>query len=168
MRRLTFFLLSVALLAGGCAHYQLGTGAKPSFHLLYLAPVKNNSNLPQATAAISAQVREAFLRDGRVTLVNSPAEAEATLTIVLASYGRNVLTVQSGDTGLARKFGLVLDATATLQDHDTGRVLFDRRPLHAEQQIFTDSGQLQAEYDAVPLLAATLADRAVHATLDTW
>ena len=72
------------------------------------------------------------------------------------------------DTGRARKLNLALEATATLTDRRTGRVLFEHRPLHADRQIFTDSGQLQAEYDAVPLLAEQLAQAASRATLDTW
>ena len=166
------FLLGTAwaasLLAGGCAHYQLGTGAAPGFHTLYVAPVRNDSNLPQAAATVSAQLRAAFLRDGRLTLVSSPAAADATLTVVLTSYGRNVLTTQPGDSGLARKFGLTLDATATLQDNTAGQKLFAQRPLHAEREIFTDSGQLQAESQAVPLLADDLAQAAAHAVLDRW
>ncbi len=160
--------LAAGLLAGGCAHYRLGTGAAPDFHTLYISPVRNDSNLPQAAATVSAQLRDEFLRDGRVTLVSSPAEADATLTVVLTAYGRSVLTTQPGDSGLARKFGLALDATATLQDNTAGRKLFEQRPLHAERESFTDSGQLQSEYQAVPLLAGDLAKAAAHAVLDRW
>ncbi len=167
------FSLLFAGLAGlialdGCAHYQLGSGTKPGFATLYIAPVQNRSDLPQAAAIVSAQLREAFLRDGRVGLVGSPAEADATLAVTLVSYSRETLTTQPGDAGLARKFGLTLNATATLHSQRSGQTLFAARPLQAERQIFTDSGQLLAETNAVPLLAETLATAALHATLDTW
>ncbi len=162
--------LALVVLASlpGCAHYHLGTGASPAFASLYLAPVQNPAGVPQAAATVSIQLREAFLRDGRVALATSPAEADAVLTVTLSKYGRETLTALPTDAGLARKLGLTLDATATLTDRRTGRVLFENRPLHADRQAFTDSGQLLAEYDTVPLLAEQLAQAAAHAVLDTW
>jgi hypothetical protein len=160
-------LVGLATLAS-CAHYRLGTGGQPGFSSLYVTPVHDTAGVPQAAAAVTAQIREAFLRDGRVALAASPSEADAVLTIALAKYARETLTAQPRDTGLARKFGLTLDATATLTDRRTGRVLFENRPLRADRQIFTDSGQTLAEYDAFPLLAEQLAQAAAHAVLDTW
>src|SRR4051812_3565742 len=82
---LAFCLLSFACaFLGACAHYQLGTaGGKLSFTTLYIEPVANKSMLPQAQAILSTQLRETFERDGRVTLVNSPQGADATLKVVL-------------------------------------------------------------------------------------
>ncbi len=161
-------LCSLALAASGCAHYRLGTGTKIPFSSLYVAPVQNHAGLPQAAAIVSAQLRETFLRDGRLTLAASPEEADAVLTVTLASYGRETLTALARDTGLARKLGLTLEATATLTDQHTGHVLFERRPLHAVRQAFTDSGQLEAEADTVPLLAQQLAQAAARTVLDLW
>jgi hypothetical protein len=170
LRPFRFFLLAIAvLLAGaGCAHYRLGTEAKLPFASIYLAPVQNQAGLPQAVAIFSARLREAFLRDGRVALAASPAEADAVLTVILTEQTRTTLTTRPADTGLARKLGLTIDATATLSDRRTGRALFENRPLRVERQVFTDSGQLQAEYDAVPLLAEKLAEAAARAALDVW
>jgi outer membrane lipopolysaccharide assembly protein LptE/RlpB len=165
--RLPLLALALAGLAG-CASYHLGTGAAaPGFHSLFIAPVHDTANVPQATALVTAQLREAFLKDGRLSLANSRDEADAVLTVDLAKFSRDTLTEQSNDTGLARKMGLTLDATATLVDH-SGKVLFQDRKLTAERQIFTDSGQLLAEYDALPLLAEVLAQKAVGAALDVW
>jgi len=176
MRFLLLFssLLTVAL-TSGCAHYQLGTTGKLSFHTLYIAPVENKAALPQSVAIISAQLREAFLRDGRVTMVNSPEEADATLSVSLSRLGREVTSARTDDTGLARKFNLDLTALCTLRDNRNSTLIFEKRPVLAEQQIFTtattqqtDSQQLQAEYQALPQLAATLADKITHTTLDVW
>jgi hypothetical protein len=158
-----------------CAHYQLGTEGKLSFHTLYIAPVENKARLPQSVAIVSTQIREAFIHDGRVTVVDSPADADATLTVSLAHYGREATTSRPDDTGLARKFNLNLSAVCTLRDNRAGTTLFDKRVLNTEQQIFTtatpqqaDSDQLQAEYQALPLLASSLAQKVAHATLDVW
>ena len=161
-------LAVLACTLAGCSHYQLGTGATPSFASIYVAPVENDVALPQAAALVTTRVREAFLRDGRVTLAASPETADAILTLTLAEFTRDVATVRPDDTGLARKVDLDLDASATLRDRRSGKVLFEQRVLKARRQVFTDSGQLQAEYQTLPLLAERLASEAVRAVLDVW
>ena len=152
----------------GCANYRLGTGAKLSFHTLYVEPVANKTMLPQAREIVSTQLREAFARDGRVALVNSPESADATLRVTLTDYHRDVATPREGDTGLARKFNLNLGATCTLRDNRAAKNIFENRPLAVQRESFTDSGQLQSEYQTLPLLAAALAEKVTHAALDVW
>ncbi|MDB6095426.1 MAG: hypothetical protein JWM32_2988 [Verrucomicrobia bacterium] len=152
----------------GCASYRLGTDAKLAFTTLYVAPVANKTLLPQAQAIVSTQLRERLGRDGRVTLVNSPAEADATLTVVIRDYHRDVRAVREDDTGLARKFALILGTDCTLHDNRANRDLFTHRSVVATRDAYTDSGQLQSEYQTLPLLAESLADKVSHAVLDVW
>ena len=167
--------LPVALVAAtvgllpGCASYRLGTPAPATISSIYIAPARNDAGLTQATALVTAALREAFARDNRLTLASSAAGADATLTVTLRDYGRTATTVRPGDTGLARKFALTVRATATLEPSTSGDpALFTDRPLAVTRQIFTDDGQNPAEYQALPLLAEQLADRALHAVLDVW
>lgn len=162
------FFLSAVLGLAGCSHYQLGTGATLTFRTLYVAPVANKTLLPQAQAIVSTQLRETFARDGRVSLVSSPDAADATLTVVINDYHRDIAAVREGDTGLARKFNLVLGANCTLRDNRAAKDLFADRPVTATREAFTDSGQLQAEYQTLPLLAETLSAKIAHAALDVW
>jgi len=157
-------------LGSGCANYRLGTGAEGqlTFRTLYLEPVENKTLLPQARALVSTQLREAFARDARVALVNSPESADATLAVTITAYRRDVLTVREGDTGLARKFNLTLATTATLRDRRADKNLFENRPVEVTRESFTDSGQLQSEYQTLPLLAEALAAKVTHAALDVW
>lgn len=168
-------LLVVASLLAGCSHYVLGTGNATPFQKLYIEPVVNEAPLPQAVALISTEIREAFIRDGRLQVVNSPEDADVVLSTKLGSYGRDIATVVPNDTGLARKFVLNLSATITLAEPGAGKVYFQDRPLVAKRQVFTDNpqtgqfdNQLQAEYQAVPLLAQSLSAAAVSAVLDIW
>lgn len=161
-------LLVAAGLLGGCAHYQLGTGATPSFRTLYVEPVRVEALVPQAQVVLGTQLREAFLHDGRVRLVGSADEAEAVLALVVDRYGREVATVRPDDTGLARRLDVELAARATLTDRRTGQVLFADRPLVARRGVFADSGLGPAEYENLPLLAQDLARQARQAVLDTW
>ena len=163
----------------GCSHYQLGTGGKLAFTTLYVQPVTTQVLLPQAQAIIATQVRDAFLRDHRVTLVNSPEAADATLAIKITDYRREVATQRRDDTGLARKFAITLTVHCTLTDRRAGQPLFSRREIMARRDAYNDSGQslpsgasvsgqLQSEYQALPLLADALAAKVAHAVLDVW
>jgi hypothetical protein len=165
-----FALVFLGALPGltGCSHYQLGTGGRLAFATLYIEPVANHTQLPQAHAAVGTQLREAFLQDGRVSLANSAGAADATLEIVISDYHREVASVREIDTGLARKFTLTLGATCTLRDRRTGSALFTKRLVNVQRDAFTDGGQLQSEYQTLPLLAAALATKIAHAVLDVW
>jgi hypothetical protein len=174
---------SILLLAPSCAHYQLGTSGKLGFQTIYVDQVQNTANLPQATALFATQIREALLRDGRVTLATSPESADVVLHVDLNNYARRVATVRRSDTGLARSFDIELQALCTLKDNRSGKNLFEKRPIAATREVFTSdsnvergasgepifvSRQLQAEYQTLPLLASALADRVSHAVLDVW
>lgn len=164
----SLLLLGLLWTAAGCSHYQLGTGAEPRFSTLHISVVKSDVILPQAVALVTAQLRESFIKDGRVRLLDSPADAQAVLEITLDDYTRGVTVSRADDTGLARRFDVTLHAHATLTDNRTRQPIFSRQPLSATRGVFTDSGQIQSEYQALPLIAAQLADKALHAALDNW
>lgn len=161
-------LLGASLFNASCSHYQLGTQAKLAFSTLYVAPVENRSMLPQAQSLVSTEVRDALIKDGRVTVVSSPEAADAVLHISLVGYDRNVAAANPVDTGLTRKFELNLHASCTLTDRRTGHPYFTNRKLDVTKDAYTDSGQLQSEYQTLPLLASALADRVAHAVFDVW
>lgn len=166
--RLPLFLAALLALTAGCSHYRLGTGGPLAFRTLYIEPVESRALLPQSRALLSTQLRETFLRDGRVALVNSAAEADATLTVVIDDYRRDPMAAREGDTGLARKFNVTLGALCTLRDNRAQKPLFENRAVTAVREVFTDGGQLQAEYQTLPLLADTLAAKVAHSALNAW
>lgn len=175
MRPLSLLLLVLVGLITSCSHYRLGADGQLAFTTLYVAPVKNDTQAPQVVALFSAQLRAALLREGRVTLVNSAHEADATLEVALTRFARNATTARQDDAGLARKFDLTLGAVCSLRDNRTDRALFEQRAVETTRQIFStptpasrESDQLQAEYNVMPLLAQSLATRVAHAALDVW
>jgi len=163
-----YCLLLLVLGLTGCSHYQLGTEGKLAFSTLFVEPVANKTLLPQAETITSTQLREAFNLDDRVKLVNSPAEADATLSVTIIDYHREMTAAREDDTGLARKFRLTLAANCTLHDNRQGKDLFTKRVVTVQRDAFTDSGQLQAEYQDLPLLAEDLAKKVSHTVLDVW
>lgn len=161
----------------GCAHYQLGTGGNLAFSTLYVAPIKNTTIIPQMIAPTTNIVRETFLGDGRVQLVNSPEDADATLSITITGYRRDVAAVREQDTGLASKFSITVTSLCTLTDNRTHKAFFTSRPVFTKRDVFTDNGnphsslvgdQLQSEYNTVPLIAESLGKKIVHTVLDVW
>lgn len=177
---LAFFSLLLLLVTSGCSHYRLGTGVEREYETVFIPPVETQGVLPQASALLTTQVREAFIKDGRLRVVNTRDEADAILTVTLKKLERAELTALPNDTGLARKMGLSLVASATLADPAGKKTWFADRPLRIERQIFTDDGsaagatflkpvqQTQAEYQLVPLFGEALADSLKGAVLDTW
>ncbi len=156
------------LLFSGCASYRLGTESAAKFTTLFIAPITSEALIPQAQGLVTTELRTAFIRDGRVTLVNSAESADAVLNVTLSSYQRTVVVSQADDTGLARRFDVTLQARATLLDNRTKEPYFSQRPLDAKRGVFTDSGLVPSEYQALPLLAELIANETVHAVLDTW
>lgn len=160
----------------GCSHYRIGSGGTLAFSSIYVAPVRDDASLPQAAVLITTEIRERLLRDGRVQLVDTPAEAEAILQVALVAYDRGVATTRPNDTGLARKLELSLTAEATLRDPRSGSDWFSRRPLQVRRQAFTDvpgpagtfGNQGQAERQTLVLLTTAIAEAATAAALDVW
>jgi hypothetical protein len=172
-------LLLVAVLAQGCANYKMGAGPAPSFSTLYIEPAKNKTTLAQSRELVSTMVREAFIKDGRIELVDGKGDADATLTVTLVKYRRENAANREDDNGLAREFTLRLTASCSLRDNRTGKMLFDGRMIEVQREAFTDNGlgsvpfgtsndQLQSEYNTLPLLAELLSNRVTHAVLDVW
>ncbi|HZZ56317.1 MAG TPA: LPS assembly lipoprotein LptE [Opitutaceae bacterium] len=170
-------ILAIGLLLAGCAHYQLGTTGQLAFSTLFVAPVVNKTLQPQLIAPMSVILRDAFNHDGRVTLVDSPQAADATLQVVITGYRRDVAAVREQDTGLASKFTVYMTAKCTLIDNRSQRALFADRLIVVSRDVFTDRGdphsslvsnQLQAEYNLIPQLGEDLAKQVTHAVLDVW
>jgi hypothetical protein len=161
-------LLGASLLGSACSHYQLGTRTRLAFATLYVAPVENRALLPQAQAVVSTEIRDALEKDGRVTVVSAPDGADAVLRVTLVKYDRDVVASSTADTALAREFALNLQASCTLTDRRTGRAYFTDRVIRVSKDAFIDTGQLQSEYQTLPLLAAALADKVAHTVLDVW
>ncbi len=170
----TLFTLSIL---SGCASYRWGTGAELPFKSIYVKPATNDSFAPQAQALVSAQIREAFIHDGRVKVVASEEKADAVLLVNLSDYTRDPSARSSTDTELASAFQIRLRAVISLYNQAKGDYHFERRALEETSNTYTndpfqngtasDSYQ-QAEYQAMPRLARGLARKIADEVLGTW
>lgn len=170
-------LLALSFLAG-CANYQLGDSAPPPFRTLYIKPADNDSFAPLAVARISAGIREAIIRDGRVDLLAKEEDAEAVLSVKLTDYRRTAVTRDSSDTVRARDFNIHLKAELTLYDQRTGDFYFRDRPVSANTSAYVGnpyggggaagSDYQQAENMAMPRLARDIARKTIDTVLGNW
>jgi hypothetical protein len=174
------FASALFLSAAGCSTYRLGTaGDTQDVQNLFIAPVESNGLIPQSSAIFTTQIRDAFLRDARVRVVNSPEEADAVLNVSLVRADRQGQVgsrIATGvdpnapqDLGRARKFEQEVVAHLDLASPDGAKTYFTDREVRVERQLYTDGGQqLQAEYNLVPQLAEPLARAVRGAVVDTW
>lgn len=176
--RLGALALTLLVLAG-CQSYKLGHPAELPFATIFVEPAQNQSFAPQAQALVSAKVRQAILRDSRVTLVADRAKADVTLAITLTDYQRIAASRDSNDTEVALDYDLTLQALLSLRDQNSGSYLFENRPVEARRQAFVNDvfapaaapdtqGFVQAEYQAMPGLADDLATAIANLVLGAW
>lgn len=166
--RLSWFaLVALALVFGACSHYRLGPPGELPFRTLYVAPVKNGSFAPQAGATLTDQTITDLQGHSNLKIVES-ASADATLEILIANYERTVGATQKQDTGLAQSYMLRMQCIVTLKNNRTGEILMNSREIWAEQQAFVQGGFQIAEYQALPVLTRTMAQKISNAVVSTW
>jgi len=158
------------LFFSSCGGYTLGPVGDPPFKTLYVEAVTNDSFAPQAVPLASSALREAFLRDGRVKLVDSSAAAEATFILHLTGYRREAASYDSDDTAKANAFEITLEGQATLNDNRKGgSTLFRDRPIRSVARLAWRDDTVSPD-GRQPLAAAisSLSREAVSMTLDSW
>lgn len=176
---LAMLTLFTVAFTSGCKSYQLGNPVELPFESIYIKPVTNDSFAPQAQALLSAQIREAFIRDGRTQVLSKAEAADAVLFINLIEYKRRAAARQSVDTAVAAGFSLTLLSEVSLFDQNKGDYFFQNRVIQKSANAFvndpyaTPAGTqtqdfLQSEYQAMPRLTRELARRIADEVLSPW
>lgn len=170
-------LLALVFLTG-CASYRLGDPAPTPFRTLYIQPASNQSFAPMAIASISTEIREAFIRDGRVSIVVGEDRADAVLSIDLTDYRRNAVSRDTNDTVRARDFNIQQQATLSLYDNRNGGFYFKDRPITANTSAYVSNPYIEsgitgddyrnAEASAVARLARDIGRQAADNVLNNW
>ena len=164
---LTSYLILCFLLSS-CSSYSR-SAAKPPFSKLYIEPVDNRTVAPQVIAVFSRNLREEFLRDATVQLVDRD-QAEATLTVRLTAYDNATGAFSSADSGQVGSLLLQVGATGNLIGKD-GTIYFENRPFQRTNHVFTTSGPQDlpaGRYQTIPLVAQQIARDVKNAVTGTW
>ena len=173
------FIIGTIALLSGCASYNLGSSAELPFESIYIRPAANDSFAPQAQALLSAQLREAFIRDGRVKVLANEADADAVLEVTLTDYRRRAAARSSADTVVAQTFDLSLIAVTSLYNQNQGSFYFQNRQIQDVTTAYTENPYLQegtpetqgfqqSEYQAMPQLTRGLARKIADEVLSPW
>lgn len=166
-QRISLLLLCTVLLQS-CSHYQLGTPPKRvSFHSLYVAPIVNESFVPQAQALLSAQVIQ-LVHESNITTTACPEDADATLSITLREHSRSIAASQENDSFIGSAFTIVLKASINLIDNRTGQIYVENYPTCASIYEITTPTLQAIEYQDMPILTRKLAQNICNLILNLW
>jgi hypothetical protein len=168
-----------ATFISGCESYQLGNPVELPFESIYIKPATNDSFAPQVQALLSAQIRDAFIRDGRTKLVINRESADAVLLVNVTEYSRRAAANRRVDTALASSFNLSLAANISLFNQNEGGYYFQERKIRKTSRAYVENPYasrgtgktqnfLQSEYQAMPRLTRDLARRIADEVLNPW
>lgn len=181
LRLSSFILLSLVATCGlvGCKSYHLGSPAELPFKTIFVKPVSNDSFAPQAQVILSSQLRDAFIRDGRLQLVTNEESADAVLLVNLTEYDRRAASRNQSDTVVARDFDLFLTADVSLFSQQNGDYYFENRVIRERSNAYVENPYLdpsvtqtqdflQAENEAMPRITRDLARKIADEVLSPW
>lgn len=157
--------LVIALGLSGCYHW--GSPGELPFATLYIAPVENDTYVPQAQSLVSSQLRKQFLREGRIILDNKDA-ADAILYTTLTTYTTSTAATQEKETGLPRSFSFGLRAAISLYSVKEQKMLIKKQSVSSSVVTQIDGGAQLAEYQSIPTLAQELALKIKETVLNPW
>jgi len=163
-----FLLLLCMLFLQSCSHYQLGVPLKQvSFHSLYVAPIVNDSFVPQAQALLSVQVIQ-LVHESNIATTACPENADATLSITLCEHSRSIAASQEDDSFIGSAFTIVLKASINLTDNRTDQVYVQNYPVCASIYEITTPTLQAIEYQDMPILTKKLAQNICNIILNLW
>lgn len=166
--RFIVILFAAAFTLGGCASYRVGSPAELPYRAIRVAPAVNRSDLPQIEALLSSAMRHEIEQSSALEL-STGGRADALLEISVLEAKREMVAVSPDDVGRARKFELTLLLSVSLRDTaDSSKFYFRDRTITVTQDIYTDSGQITAEYQATPELARLAATQVSELIVDLW
>lgn len=172
MRRIfhTLFAIGTMVALAGCASYQLGQpGDSDSYRSVYVKPVRNDSTFPMLKASLTASIRKSIADTGYLDVASS-GSADTVLETRVISVNREIAAVSSIDVGRGRKYELEFETLCSLYQKIDGQLepVFLNRRILVKQDIFADSGQVNAEHQAGPEIAKKIAQRVTESIVDTW
>ncbi|MDQ8179309.1 LptE family protein [Pelagicoccus sp. SDUM812005] len=168
MRTVSLIGAIASLFLGACASYQMGTSVELPYRSVSVAPPSNHSTLPQLEGPLNAALRQALQSSSELKLSTSDS-ADAILEVSVLEIRRDIAAVSASDVGRGRKFELSVDLELSLKKGDgSGQYFFKSRPLTLTQDIYTDSGLIDAEHQAVPEISRQIAARISESLVDLW
>lgn len=166
---LRLLLLSLTVLAAGCAGYKLGptNGAHAGDRSVQVAFFENKTTEPRLVAPLNSALRKAIQKDGTYRL-NTRDDGDLVVSGTITGFTRSGVSFQPGDVITVRDYILRMTAQVKVTERTSGKVLMDKE-VTGKTTIRVGADLGSAERQAVPLLAEDLAHRATSMLVDgTW
>ncbi len=152
----------------GCASYQLGTPGGDEYSSVYVKPIRNDSTYPLLEQSLTSSIIRAINESGSLSTA-SQSNAETTLEIIVSNANREIAAVTSQDVGRGRKFEMQFDVLCSLyRNNGNNDIIFQNRSISVSQDIFADSGQVNAEHQAGPEISRKISQRVANLLTDVW
>lgn len=167
MKCIKIFLLWVsALIAAGCANYQLGSTLPETVQSVGIE-VLNRTDEPSVEVDVVKALRAEFQRDGRLA-VRPAREADTILRVTLTGYDLNALAFDRRRGSLAREYRVVLRASSVLCSREHEDVLVETPEIVGESEFSYSADLSSAKRRALPGAARDLARKAVSRVTTAW
>ncbi len=160
MRPPAFFAICVAAgLSAGCAGYHVGPvnpGMAAGEKSIEIVPFNNQTLQPRLGDAVTQALRERMQTDGTYRLATR-GPGDVTVTGVITTYSREGVSFLQTDITTPVNYRVEITALVTVSDRDTGKLVFDRKPVHGYTLVQAGTDLTDAERQSLPLLAEDLA-----------
>ena len=169
MRARFLFCFPALLLWAGCAGYQLGptNGMNAGEKSVQINPFLNQTLEPRLIEPITLEMRKRVQQDGTYKLATQ-GDGDLIVNGVITRYDRSPISFQSRDILTVRDYNLTLTARIVAIDRYTGKTNANQI-IRGRTTVRVGNDLASAERQAIPLVAADLARRAVAVIADgTW
>ncbi len=175
MKFFAAIFLTAAVFIQGCG-YTTKTALRPEWKTIYISPVVNDINfsnqyerplyVPLLEVKIRNAVSERLLRDGYLTIVNRPEDADITLAIRLREFRHD--PVRYDDDGNISEWRVAIVVSLELMEQETRSIIWKVDNFAGSQERFRLGSQTSSEDTAVDTAVADLARRVIDSVVELW
>ena len=161
MKYLFFLLTPCALLLtvlAGCGYHLAGSNRLPDDIRTIAVPVFYNETFePTLENAVTSAVKQEFLTNSRLTVVNDPEEADLILRGTIVSFGLTPVTFDR-TTSVVVEYRVRIRASVTVEDRRTQKVLWKNPAMEsaAEYRVNPDTAANRVAQDLAVAEASKL------------
>ncbi len=172
MKYLFFLFTPYALLLtvlAGCGYHQAGGNRLPSDIRTIAVPVFYNETFePALEDAVTSAVKQEFLTNSRLTVVNDPEQADLVLKGTVISFGLDPLSFDRTKS-VVLEYRVRIRVAVTVQDRRSQKVLWKDEAMQsaAEYTVNPDTAANRVAQDlAVAEASKQFAENVVHRVLE--
>ena len=158
--------LLLTLFLAGCMGYHLEGTHPEGVRSVYLEPIINKTDEPAIELQMTHALRQRIQFDGRLKLVDHPAQADARLFVNLTRYKLHATAYNNDNETTPEQYRLRIDAQSTLEDSN-GKTLSSSK-TYGEATFFFKSDLTSSKRNALPMATDELARFILDDLIEQW